>query len=663
MPEAEKSRVLTIEDSDQIRAMIARVLRDQGYVALEAEGGEQGLALAASERPDLILLDLDMPEMSGLTVVRRLKEDEGTSDIPVVFLTGKADEDARAAALEAGAAKYLTKPIKARKLARELRSLLVGAEEGASDEPPLPEEEQAAELASGWQLPYLNLTDVRLSRSATDLFDLDYLREHRVVPVQIKSNSLWVGVTDPLRIGVLDEMRVITGYDVKPVVVSPAGLDSKLDELSRAEASVSEAEDDADLEPPIAFVEPLEESGRLEAEQVVYDLASREEDVPVVRLVNTILDRGVEMRASDIHLQPEEGFLRVRYRVDGVLSDGPEVPQYMMRTVVARIKAMAGLDLAVRQAPQDGRLSVTSQDRRLDLRVSIVSSVCGPKTVLRIAEQKEEVTLLDDLGFGPEVLEGFRTLLHRPHGLILVTGPTGSGKSTTLYAALAELNDASRCILTVEDPVESRIRGITQLEIRERSGLTFAACLRAALRQDPDTIMVGEIRDGETAVIATQASLTGHLVLSTLHTNDAASAVSRLLDMGIQPFLVGSTLMGVLSQRLVRLLCLECAAPFEPEPEEIASLNLDAERLSGHQFRKCVGCDDCGGTGHVGRTGVYEFLTVSEPIRKLILRREPDAMVHEQAVAEGMRSLADDVRSKLIGGQTTLEEAHRIALF
>ena len=542
----------------------------------------------------------------------------------------------------------------------------------------LTSEDRARCLAIQWGLPFCDLRHARISVEAANILDHDYQRNRNVLLLQVKNGLLYVGLVNPLKVDVLDDVRLITGCDVKPVMVSESALQEKYEQIFgplRGDDLGPDGNapgDGAEPEPPES-IEGLVENVKTELElqnvgigdatDDVHDLRNAISEAAVIRLVNSILIGGIERKASDIHLQAERNGVLARYRVDGILHDGPVLPKSMLRVLIARLKVMANLDLAVRRTPQDGRMSLRIADRQFEVRLSILPSARGAKAVMRVAEQDNELVGLERLGFQPQVLDKFRSLIQRPHGMLLITGPTGSGKSTTLYSALAELNSPERNILTVEDPVESQLDRVTQAEINERAGLSFAACLRAALRQDPDIIMVGEIRDTETAMIATQASLTGHLVLSTLHTNDAPSAITRLIDMGIEPFLVGSSVVGVLAQRLARKLCANCCEPFEPSPRELRGLNLELPGGGPVQLKRPVGCEACHDTGHRGRIGIYELLGFSDSIRDLVLDGRPDSAIREQAIREGMATLKDDASLKLVAAETSLEEAHRVVFF
>jgi general secretion pathway protein E len=382
-------------------------------------------------------------------------------------------------------------------------------------------------------------------------------------------------------------------------------------------------------------------------------------EAPVVRLVNLLVEGALAADASDIHIEPFEDSLRVRYRIDGLLADQEAPPRRLQAALTSRIKIMAEMNIAERRLPQDGRIRVTAQDgRRVDIRVSTVPTVHGESIVMRLLDRSSVFLPLDRLGFSRPIAQAVETLIHRPHGILLVTGPTGSGKTTTLYAGLDKINRPDLKIITVEDPVEYQLRGINQIPVRPKIGLSFAAGLRHIVRQDPDVIMVGEIRDLETAEIAIQAALTGHLVLATLHTNDAPAAVTRLQDMGCEPYLVSSVLNGVLAQRLVRRICEACRAPDPGAPAELLALGVtDA---AGVELFRGKGCDGCRGTGYRGRTGIYELFRITDEVRGLIVRKVPAAEIRRRAVEQGMATLREDAWAKACAGQTTVAEILRV---
>lgn len=413
-----------------------------------------------------------------------------------------------------------------------------------------------------------------------------------------------------------------------------------------------------------AFVEKLDHDAVVEQVEQMEgreDLLNHSDRAPVIKLVNLILFEAVQQGASDIHIQPYESRLMVRMRIDGVLFDMFDVPSGVQEEVASRIKVMGRMNIAEKRLPQDGRSTVQVGDRVIDLRISTVPASHGERVVIRLLDKSARLYTLDELGMDRRTLARFARLIGVEHGLILVTGPTGSGKSTTLYAALGQINSTERNIITLEDPIEYQLEGISQIQISDKKGMTFASGLRSVLRQDPDIVMIGEIRDRETAVMAIQSALTGHLVFSTLHTNDAASAVTRLLDLGIEPYLVGSSLMGVLAQRLVRQVCPQCGRPCEPTDYELESLGhepSDAERAG---YRKGAGCEACRGTGYQGRVGCFEMLAVDDAVRRLVQSRATVSEIKAAAKEAGMTSLAEDGLAKVAAGRTTLEEVMRVA--
>ncbi len=403
----------------------------------------------------------------------------------------------------------------------------------------------------------------------------------------------------------------------------------------------------------------IDQVNQLEGREDLLNVSDRS---PVIKLVNLVLFEAVQQEASDVHIQPYEDQLVVRMRIDGVLFDTFNLPIGVLDEVVSRIKVMGKMNIAEKRLPQDGRATVQVGDRVIDLRVSTVPASHGERVVIRLLDKSARLYTLNELGMEQNSLARFKQLIGVEHGLILVTGPTGSGKSTTLYAALGEINSTQRNIITLEDPIEYQLDGISQIQISDKKGMTFAGGLRSVLRQDPDIVMIGEIRDHETAVLAIQAALTGHLVFSTLHTNDAASAVTRLLDLGIEPYLVSSSLVGVLAQRLVRRVCAECGQPYTPKPQELQSLHYAPSAEVRSRFRKGAGCEACRGTGYHGRVGCFELLTVDDETRLLIHERETASAINNAAIRAGMHSLCDDGLAKVELGTTTLDEVMRVSM-
>ena len=473
----------------------------------------------------------------------------------------------------------------------------------------------------------------------------DFLKAHRVVPLQVDGRQLHVAMANPQDAFVVKALGLTTGLAVRPAVGVPTEVEAALIRLLD-ESPASDEQDEADPFEGDAgdFVEHLR------------DLAS---EAPVIRLVNTIIGRVIELRASDIHLEPFDDGLHVRYRVDGVLHPGEVVPAAQGAAVSSRVKLLAHLDIAERRLPQDGRIKTRVKGRELDLRVSTVPTVHGESVVMRVLDRASVRLSLEDMGFEKDTLARFNQLIHRPHGILLVTGPTGSGKTTTLYAALAKLDSVSQKIITVEDPVEYQLEGINQIQVHSQINLTFANALRSILRQDPDIIMIGEMRDGETAQIAVQSSLTGHLVLSTLHTNTAASAVVRMQDMGVERYLITSTVNGVLAQRLVRRLCPHCKTPVQPDPALLQSSGLGRFLSGGAPVYEARGCDHCRGTGYQGRTAIHELLVVDEAMRSAILQGLDASALQSIAVKAGMYTLYDDGLRKVAAGVTSLDEVLR----
>jgi type IV pilus assembly protein PilB len=496
-------------------------------------------------------------------------------------------------------------------------------------------------VAERFGLDFVDLAVYDLDMGAVNLITAETARRYQAVPVGFADDgSLVLAMANPTNVLTIDDVGMMTGRRIRPAAASVEDLNLLLTRLVQMDESIEDiVEDDAD--------EDTEES---------LSVTAADADAPVIKLVHSIVAQAIQQGASDIHVNPEEGDTRVLLRIDGVLSPAATVKRRMATGVVSRIKIMAELDISEKRVPQDGRFALTVDGRRVDIRVVTLPLVNGEGVVLRILDKGTVVEGLDALGMQPPDLQRFDRAIKRPNGAVLVTGPTGSGKTTTLYAALGVLNDGERSILTIEDPVEQRIGGIKQMQIAPKAGVTFDVGLRSMLRADPDVIMVGEIRDRETAHIAVEAALTGHLVLSTLHTRDAPSALGRLIDMGIEPFLVSSAVDCIVAQRLVRMLCKHCKQAMHL-PEHV----LEEYGLAGAEPYDVVGCSRCGGSGYRGRVGLYEVMTVTEPIRALILERgSVDDMV-AVAVREGMLRLRDDGMQKVREGLTSIAEVERMA--
>jgi type IV pilus assembly protein PilB len=495
-------------------------------------------------------------------------------------------------------------------------------------------------VAERFGLDFVDLSVFELDMGAVNLISSETAKRYQAVPVGFTDDgALLLAMANPTNVLTIDDVGMMTGRRIRPAAASVEDLNLLLTRLAQMDESIEDIVDD---------------EGDEDAEQSTL-VEEADSDAPVIKLVHSIVAQAIQQGASDIHINPEEGDTRVLFRVDGVLAPAATVKRKMAMGVVSRIKIMADLDISERRVPQDGRFALTAEGRRVDIRVVTLPLVYGEGAVLRILDKGVVVGGLDSLGMQDEEQQRFERAIRRPNGAVLVTGPTGSGKSTTLYAALNALNDGERSILTIEDPVEKRIAGIKQMQIAPKAGITFDVGLRSMLRADPDVIMVGEIRDAETAHIAIEAALTGHLVLSTLHTRDAPSALGRLIDMGIEPFLVSSAVDCIVAQRLVRMLCKHCK-----RPQNVSEAVLAEHGLAGVQPYEPVGCSRCGGSGYRGRMGVYEVMSVSEPIRALILER---ASVDEMVVLaqqEGMLRLRDDGLHKVREGLTSIAEVERM---
>lgn len=521
------------------------------------------------------------------------------------------------------------------------------------------EKDRVRGLGAHWGVPFIDLTEQEIDTDACKLVAQEVARRLKVLPVSRENGKLALAMKDPLDIFAIDEIRLVTGLDVEPMIAVEEDLISTIGRAYRNTASVSEAVSSLMKDFDDGFAIDVGDVADQE-EFSVEQLKSLSEEAPVIKLMNLIISRAVLDGASDIHIEPASNDLRVRYRIDGVMHDEMSVPKKVQPSLISRVKIMCDLDIAEKRAPQDGRLSAVIEGRHYDFRVSTLPAINGEKVVMRILDKGAVSVGLNKLGLLTETLEQFENVIMRSYGIILVTGPTGSGKSTTLYSVLSKLNSGEKNILTIEDPVEYELPGITQSGVNPRAGLTFATGLRTMLRQDPDIIMVGEIRDAETALIAVEAALTGHLVLSTLHTNDAPGAVARLIDMGVEPFLIASSLIAVLAQRLVRTICPKCKESYEPPQDAMKRLGLSSADNDKVTFYRGRGCDHCKQTGYKGRIGVFELMTVNDRLRDLILSKSSTHAVREAAIEAGMKTLREDALEKILLGTTTLEECIRV---
>ena len=517
----------------------------------------------------------------------------------------------------------------------------------------LSDEELSRAVAERFGLDHVDLKLYRVDPDAAKLVAPAAVRRYQAVPVSfVGDRTLLVAMVDPANVLAIDDIAVMTGYEVRPAVSSRKDVEWLLERLEDPDfghgAVAPEEQEDA----------PPEATPNLR-ENAPITFGAGGEDATVIQLVHRVIKEAVERGASDVHFEPAEEDMRVRYRIDGVLQEAATVELSAVPAVISRVKILSDLDIAERRIPQDGRISLDVENKSIDLRVATLPAAYGEKVVMRILDQSKVMIQLEQLGMLPQALERFTKAFSQAHGAVLVTGPTGSGKSTSLYGALNQLNTVEKHIITIEDPVEYQLAGITQVQVNNKAGLTFASGLRSMMRADPDIIMVGEIRDRETAQIAIEAALTGHLVLSTLHTNDAPGAVTRLIEMGVEPFLVGSAVDCVVAQRLARLLCEECKRPTTLTSEVMRAnafnVGLDLEAYEP------VGCARCGGSGYKGRIGLYEVMWVSDTIRSLAVAREPAETIRHAAVHEGMMRLREDGLEKVRRGLTSIAEVARVA--
>lgn len=501
-------------------------------------------------------------------------------------------------------------------------------------------------------IPKVDLFQTALDSKVVRVVPEQLARRYQAVAIKKEDRSLKVAMSDPINIFAIDDLKLATGCEILPCLASEEDILKVINQYYGLQ-DIDDAFHDVEAAGSTDTVEP-------------YNIEEHQEelvdDAPIVRVVNSIINQAIKARASDVHIEPQEQGLRVRYRIDGVLHEVMSPPKHVQASIISRLKIMAQLDIAERRLPQDGRIEINVNNRYVDLRISILPTILGEKAVIRILDKGNFLVGIDQLGFLPETKDQFRRLVRQSYGMILVTGPTGCGKTTTLYSALGELNSVDKNIITVEDPVEYRLNGVNQVQINPKAGLTFANGLRSILRQDPNIIMVGEIRDLETADIAIRAALTGHLVLSTMHTNDAAGALTRLVDMGVEPFLVASSVIGVVAQRLVRQICSNCREVYQVPlgaPERLAMNISDMEESSLHRGK---GCGQCANTGYFGRLAIHEIMEVTTEIRELINAKASSDRIKEVAIQQGMRTLIDDGKAKVLTGLTTWQEVMRVAL-
>jgi general secretion pathway protein E len=507
-------------------------------------------------------------------------------------------------------------------------------------------------LSEHLDIPVVSLKEFSHETVMLDNLSEKFMRQYKFIPLSLEDNVLTIAISNPYDLYACDAVKMVTNYEVtinlarEEEILDAVGKLFNTDSSSMGRIIEDISKDTDDLS--------LDDEGDVDH---LKDLAS---EAPVIRLVNLLITRAIELRASDIHLEPFEGDFKVRYRVDGVLHDVEAPPTRLQAAVISRIKIMAKLNIAERRLPQDGRIKLRVLGKEIDFRVSTLPTMFGESVVLRILDRESVILDLEQLGFPGYDLTKFRDLIHRPYGIILVTGPTGSGKTTTLYAALSEINSPEKKIITVEDPIEYQLGGVNQVQVKASIDLSFANVLRSILRQDPDIIMIGEIRDAETAEIAIHSALTGHLVFSTLHTNDAAGAVTRLLEMGMENYLLSSSMLGILAQRLVRVICPECKEVYSPEIGVMEELGVDQADAKDLSIYKGAGCEKCAQTGFRGRQGIYELLMISDDIRELILDKAASNVIKNKGRSNGMKTLREAGWDKVRSGMSTVSEVLRV---
>jgi len=515
------------------------------------------------------------------------------------------------------------------------------------------EEQRLLAQARALNLPFWKEIPAEIAVAGfTGQVPVQFLKRHKIVPLETHASAV-LAVNDPTSFEPIDDLkRLLQNSDISLVIAPESAILFAINQLydhdrDTVEAFVQTFMDDS----YDRILSEIEESG---------DILDDAHEAPMIQLVNLILSRAIKDRASDIHIEPYQNSLKIRYRVDGMLSSAMDLPRKVHAALVSRIKIMARLDIAEKRLPQDGRIDARIGDRSVDVRVSVLPTAFGERLVLRLLDKTRALLKLPDLGFNPQAVSVFNRLIHSPYGILLVTGPTGSGKTTTLYALLSSLNNSEINIITIEDPIEYQIDGVAQIQINPKIDLTFANGLRSIVRQDPDVILVGEVRDKETAEIAVQSSLTGHLVLSTLHTNDAASAVTRLIDMEIEPFLITSSVIAVIAQRLVRVLCPQCRQPYHPDRQSLANIGLSPELAENQTIYRKGGCAACMNTGYHGRTAIMEIMVMEETLKQIILKTSDSNQIHQEAVECGMLPLLQDGARKVLEGSTTIEEVLRV---
>jgi general secretion pathway protein E len=619
----QKTRILVVDDDPAMCETLADILETKGFEVVTAHDGSAALQLLRKSRYQFVLIDIMMPGMNGVETLREIKGID--PQISAVIMTGHSQlEGFVSEALWAGVDGVLYKPF-------DIEAVLELVER----------RRQQADL------PVIDLKRYQADRQALKLVPEEMARKYTLLPLKVEDGHLLVAMANPHNLYAIEDLRVRTGLRIKPLKASPADIETG---LGNYYASGGEIERQVERISGTSSQSEEDDSQRLSAQLV--------SQTPVVRSIELMLAQAVKDKASDIHLEPQEDHLRVRYRIDGVLHDAMRLPLRVHAPLISRIKVLANLNIAERRRPQDGQFSYTVEGNSVDFRVATINTIYGEMAVLRILDKSISVRGLEELGFMPDMGEIYERIINSPWGIVLIAGPTGSGKTSTLYASINRLDKNEQKIITIEDPVEYRFPGIAQMQVNRQANITFALGLRAAMRLDPDIILVGEIRDQETASTAVQASLTGHLVFSSIHANDTVGAVLRLIDLGVEPFLITSALLAVVSQRLVRRICEQCRSSREATPAE----SLAYEQEIGESrtvFDYGVGCNFCAETGYRGRLAVFELLTMNDELRRLILKGAHSDELREAAVAMGMRTMRHDGMLKVREGLTTPTEVVR----
>ena len=617
----QQQSILVVDDDPGMCETLADILEAKGFVVQTALDGPSAIERMKADPFDLILIDVMMPGMNGVETLREIKSLR--PEAMTVIMTGRSQlEGLVSEALWTGVDGVLYKPF-------DVDAVIDMVKRGS---------EQHAGT------PTIDVKGYDIDPQVMELVPEEMARRYVLLPLEIQDGHLLVAMSDPTNLYAIEDLRVRTSMGIKPLRVSPVDIEAALDIHYR---SPSEIEREIERIEPLASETEIQTAQRLTAELVA--------QTPIARAVELTIRQAVRDRASDVHVEPQETHVRIRYRIDGVLHDTMSLPRRVHAPMLSRIKVLSNLNIAERRRPQDGQFSLDVGDRTVDIRVATINTVHGEMAVLRILDKSVSVRGLDELGFLSDVQKRYERIIHAPWGVLLVAGPTGSGKTSTLYASINQLDRDEKKIITIEDPAEFRFGKISQVQVNRQANITFSSGLRAAMRLDPDIILVGEIRDGETARTAVQASLTGHLVLSTIHANDTVGAILRLVDLGIEPFLVTSSLLGVVSQRLVRRICKQCAVMQEiPSGERQAYERVLGEKRA--QFLVGSGCNACAGTGYSGRVALFELLTMSDDIRRMVLRNANSDEIREKAIESGMRPMLKEGMLKVKDGITTPSE-------